>query len=77
MNTMLKATVGTLGIALLLGMSSGSAIAAGYGSDCGTEWRECRAAGIDPDICMDAYWLCRYGYLPAKSATMITSGRRD
>ncbi len=76
MKTILRTAVGTLGVALLLGMSPGNAAAA-YGYQCGTEYRNCLAAGIDPDTCMDAYWLCRFGYLPAKSATqMIASDRR-
>lgn len=76
MKTILKTVAGTLGVALLLGMSPGNAVAA-Y-SNCGTEYRNCLAAGIDPDTCMDAFWLCRFGYLPAKSAMhMIPSDRRN
>lgn len=75
MNTILKAAVGTLGVAILLGMSPGNAAAA-YSNQCGTEYRDCLAAGIDPDTCMDAYWLCRFGYLPAKSTIQTIPGDR-
>lgn len=36
-------------------------------SGCMEEYRACMAAGDDPDMCRDNYWLCRYGYVPVKA----------
>ncbi len=36
-------------------------------SGCMEEFRACMAAGYDPDMCRDNYWLCRYGYVPVKA----------
>ncbi len=75
MKTTLKSTVATLVTGLLLAVSSGNAAAADpYG--CAAEFRACLAAGIDGDICRDGYWLCQYGYLPAKSAAQMIPGDR-
>ncbi|NOT89636.1 MAG: hypothetical protein HOP03_15870 [Lysobacter sp.] len=73
MKTILKTTIGTLVTGLLLTVSSGNAAAA-YG--CVSEFRACVAAGIDIDICRDQLWLCKYGYLPAKSAAQMIPGDR-
>lgn len=48
--------------------------------ECMQEYRACIAAGYDPDMCMDNYYYCRYGYYPAKgSAAMMlpTAARKD
>lgn len=35
---------------------------------CWVEFRDCMSAGYDADFCRDNYYLCRYGYLPVKTA---------
>lgn len=47
---------------------------------CSQEYRECRAAGYDPDMCRDNYWYCMYGYYPVKSSASMmlpTAARKD
>ena len=45
---------------------------------CRQELQACLAAGYDPDFCRDNYYLCRYGYIPARSAAVSAPvGRLD
>ena len=66
MKSMMFKTALAVAAFALLGAASAQdrQIDAGY---CRDEYRLCLAAGYDPDMCFDNYWLCRYGYIPVKT----------
>lgn len=45
---------------------------------CWQEYQFCINAGYDPDMCLDNYYYCRYGYYPVKGAngTMVADRPR-
>ena len=74
MDIMLKTGALVAMLAAIFAVPSGAANAAG--NQCWTEYRACIAAGYDQDQCIDSYYYCRYGYIPAKSSALPLTGNR-
>lgn len=67
MNVLSKTSVFVVAIGMLLTASPSKADPF-RSYQCSQEWRECMAAGYDPDMCRDNYWYCMYGYYPVKAS---------
>jgi hypothetical protein len=77
MTTLLKTMAFTVSIAVLLSLPAKNAYAA-TPRECMEQYRECLATSPDPDNCADLYWLCRYGFYPAKSShAAMMDNRRE
>ena len=78
MNVLSKTSVFVVAIGLLLAAASSKADPI-HNYQCMQEYRECRAAGYDPDMCRDNYWYCMYGYYPVKGSMAAIPGeaRKD
>ncbi len=76
MNMSLKTAAFTISLGMLLSLPASNANA-GTHRECYAAYRQCILAGFPEIECEDGYWLCRYGYLPAKSGrvAMIDSHR--
>lgn len=76
MKTTLKTGIFSAVLALLVSMPSGNANA-GAGV-CWRQYLDCIAAGIDETQCETGYYICRYGYIPAKPAAIpLVPHQRD
>ena len=65
MNTLLKTAALTISIAILMTVPANNANA-GTRRECDAAYRECILSGYPEVDCENGYWICRYGYIPAK-----------